>query len=128
MSGGLGLVHGSAGAHAGVRLRRGLVAVAGVLGPWAGAHMVAGTLIALGPVGDGAGVGLKRGTIVAADALSLLPTFRYACRYRPGFLELTLRELAAHGFDASRLARGSFERYNGDFADLGKGEILKWTA
>lgn len=128
MTGGLATVRGSVGARAGERLRRGVIAVAGSAGPYAGAHMVAGTLVVRGALGPGAGVGLKRGTIVAGGALELLPTFRYACTYRPGFVDLLLLSLKRHGFDAGPLGGGTFARHVGDCADLGRGEILQWTA
>jgi len=129
MTGGVVLVHGSVGAHAADRLRRGLVAVAGDAGPHAGAHMVAGTLLACGALADGAGVGLKRGTIVAGGAVELPSTFRYACRYRPGFLALLFRSLEARGFPVpARFDTGVFHRHGGDYADLGRGEILQWAA
>jgi formylmethanofuran dehydrogenase subunit C len=126
MSGGVAIVRGAAGPHAADRVRRGIVAIGGDAGPYAGAHMVAGTLLVNGACAHGAGVGLKRGTIVAGGSIELLPTFRYACRTRPGFLELVRRLLASHGFETPRLATGRFERYGRDFADLGRGEILKW--
>jgi formylmethanofuran dehydrogenase subunit C len=129
MTGGVVLVHGSAGDAAGERLRRGLIAVAGSAGERAGAHMIAGTLLVCGELGRRAGVDLKRGTIVAGSGVALLPTFRYACTYRPGWLELLFRSLEAQGFPlAARLASGSFRRYGGDYAGLGRGEILEWTS
>lgn len=128
MTGGVVLVHGSVGAHAGDRLRRGLIAVAGDAGAHAGAHMVAGTLLVCGSLAAGAGVGLKRGTIVAGGAVQLPCTFRYACRYRPGFLPLLLRSLEGRGFPIpARFETGVFHRYGGDYADLGRGEVLQWA-
>jgi formylmethanofuran dehydrogenase subunit C len=128
MTGGVVLVHGSVGSGAADRLRRGLIAVAGDAGAHAGAHMVAGTLLACGALGAGAGVGLKRGTIVAGGAVDLPSTFRYACRDRPGFLALLFRSLETRGFPVpARFATGVFHRYGGDYADLGRGEILQWA-
>lgn len=128
MTGGLALVRGCVGARVGERLRRGVIAVAGSAGPYAGAHMVAGTLLVGEALAPGAGVGLKRGTILAGGALELLPTFRYACTYRPGFVDLLLGSLKRHAFEAGPFATGAFQRYTGDCADLGRGEILQWTA
>lgn len=128
MTGGVILVRGAALDHAGEGMRRGLIAVAGDAGAYAGARMVAGTLLVCGSLGPGPGLGLKRGTLIAGGALELLPTFRYACAYRPDFLALIFRSLAARGFVVpERFATGSFRRYGGDFADLGRGEILQWT-
>jgi formylmethanofuran dehydrogenase subunit C len=128
MRGGLLLVHGSAGERLGERMRRGTLAVTGGAGPCAGAHMVAGTLLVCGPLERGAGIGMKRGTLLAAGPFELLPTFRYACTDRPGFLPLLFRSLEARGFPVpGRLRSGAFRRYGGDYADLGRGEILQWT-
>ena len=42
---------------------------------------------------------MKRGTFAAfGPDLELLPTFRYDCTYRPAFIDLYLRRLAALGF------------------------------
>ena len=128
MAGGVALVHGSVGEGAGERLRRGVIAVAGNAGAYAGAHMLAGTLLVTGSLGRGAGVGMKRGTLVAGSTLELLPSFRFACQYRPSFLPLLFQSLEAHGFEvAAHLHTGAFRRYGGDFAELGRGEILQWT-
>ena len=129
VTGGVVLIHGSAGARVADRLRRGVVAVAGDAGDWAGAHMVAGTLLVCGALGEGSGVGLKRGTIVAGGATTLPATFRYACRHRPGVLAILFRSLRARGFPLpARLDEGTFDRWGGDYADLGRGEVLQWTS
>jgi len=129
MTGGVVLVHGSAGELVAERMRRGLVAIGGRAGAGAGAGMLAGTLVACGGLGRHAGAGLRRGTLVSGAEVELLPTYRYACTDRPLFLELYLRHLRDRlGFRAAdRLAAGTFRRYNGDFADLGRGELLVWT-
>jgi formylmethanofuran dehydrogenase subunit C len=110
-------------------MRRGVVAVAGDVGDYAGTGMLAGTLLVFGRLGRRPGAGLRRGTIVAGSEVELLPTFRYACTYRPTFLLVYLRRLRqAYGFDIEpRFFEGAYRRYNGDFADLGRGEILVWT-
>lgn len=128
MAGGIVLVHGSAGDDAADRMRRGLIAVAGALGERAGRGMIAGTLFVGGKLGRLPGLGMKRGTILAGGSLELLPTFRYACTYRPGFLPLLLRSLETRGFPvAAHLRSGALRRYGGDFAERGRGEILQWT-
>lgn len=129
MRGGMILVHGAAGDDAGVRLRRGTIAVRGSAGERAGAHMIAGTLAVFGELGAAAGLCMKRGTILAGGSLELLPTFRYSCTDRPGFLALLFRSLQRHGFDVpERVAGGAFRRYAGDFIERGRGEILQWTS
>jgi formylmethanofuran dehydrogenase subunit C len=85
--------------------------------------MIAGSMFAFGPVGEHTGAGMKRGTLVTfGPAPELLPTFRYDCSYRPAFIDLYLRRLAALGFAVR--AGATFRRYRGDLVALGLGEIL----
>jgi formylmethanofuran dehydrogenase subunit C len=125
MRGGEILVHGDAGEQAGAGLRRGLVAVAGRTGALAGFRMLAGTLVALGALGAHPGADMRRGTIVAMSAPSLLPTFRFACTYRPPHLRMVLRRLAEIGAPVgAEHVDGRYARWSGDALDLGRGEIL----
>jgi formylmethanofuran dehydrogenase subunit C len=128
MKGGRIRVHGNAGPDLGARMRRGTIAVSGDAGDRAGVQGIAGTILVLGRVGRAPGFGLKRASLIAPGPLDLLPTFRFACEYRPGFVPLLLASLKRAGFDAGRLASGRFRRHVGDCADLGRGEILEWTA
>jgi formylmethanofuran dehydrogenase subunit C len=127
--GGVVLVHGSAGRYAAERMRRGVVAVVGEAGEAAGRFMVAGTLLVFGRPGRYTGIGLKRGTLVCGAEPELLPTFRYACTYRPDFVNLYLNRLReAYRFPVDdRFLTGRFRRFGGDYTELGKGEILVWT-
>jgi formylmethanofuran dehydrogenase subunit C len=129
MTGGTILVQGSAGDDAGERMRRGTIAVAGRVGARAASQMIAGTVLVVGEVGPAAASGMRRGTLVAGGAVEPLPGFRLACRYRPTVVALLVRELAALGFGAAaRLISGEFDRYTGDCAELGRGELLHWRA
>jgi formylmethanofuran dehydrogenase subunit C len=129
MSGGEIIVRGSVGDDAGARMRRGLLAVMGDAGRGSGRGMIAGTVVLFGKVGPGAGRFLKRGSIVSLGKLERPATFRYACTYRPPHVALLLRHLRAHaGVPVNdRHLAGRYERYSGDFAELGKGEILQWV-
>jgi len=127
MRGGVILVEGDAGPRAGERMRRGLIVVRGNLGAFAGVRMIAGSIVVFGTLGARAGAGMKRGTIVALGGLTdgLLPTFRYACAYRPTFLCFYLRRLRGWGLPVTpEQIEGVFHRYTGDITTLGKGEIL----
>jgi formylmethanofuran dehydrogenase subunit C len=130
MSGGELVVHGSVGEGAGALMRRGLLAVGGAVGHLAGAGMLAGTILALGAFGNAAGLWSKRGSLVALDSITIPPTYRYACTYRPGYLRLTFTRLRQrYGLRIEdRHVAGRYRRYSGDLAELGKGEILAWTA
>jgi formylmethanofuran dehydrogenase subunit C len=125
-TGGTILVRGSVGREAGGGMRRGLIVVLGDAAEFAGVGMIAGSLLVGGRLGRRAGAGMKRGTIVAfGEAERLLPTFAYACTYRPVFLQCYLRRLTDRGLvPAGMLAEGAFRRYVGDLNTVGKGEIL----
>jgi formylmethanofuran dehydrogenase subunit C len=130
MTGGELLVRGAAGPEPGIRMRRGLLVVTGDVASLAGPGMIAGTVIVFGNTGTAPGRWSKRGSIVALGPVTIPPTYRYACTYRPDHLRLTLLRLRRR-FDLAieeRYISGFFRRYSGDLADLGKGEILEWTA
>ena len=125
MRGGEILVHGDAGEQAGAGLRRGLIAVAGRVGDAAGLRMLAGTIVALGSLGARPGAAMRRGTIVAMSEVALLPTFGFACSYRPPFLGLYLRHLRALGLPVTDgQIEGRYARWSGDGLELSRGEVL----
>lgn len=130
---GLILVEGDAGRDVGLMMRRGLIAVRGQVGDGLGRSMIAGTIFACGPVGESPGFGMKRGTLVllggAADPSSLLlPTFVSAGNFAFPYLVAYQSYLAEHGFELpSSMSSASFDRYNGDLANGGQGEILTPT-
>jgi formylmethanofuran dehydrogenase subunit C len=130
MTGGEIVVRGKAGADPGSSLRRGLIVIGGDAGERAGQRMIAGSLVLFGSAGRGAGRWTKRGTIVAVQPIERPATFRYACTYRPPHVSLTFRYLRKRfGFSiADRYVMGRYERYSGDLAEIGKGEILQWVA
>ncbi|OJW06355.1 MAG: formylmethanofuran dehydrogenase subunit C [Planctomycetales bacterium 71-10] len=127
---GVVLVGGDAGADVGLMMRRGLIAVRGSVGPLLGRAMIAGTIFACGAVGASPGVGMKRGTLVLpgldGDPSALLPpTFAPAGGFIFPYLKLYQDLLASHGFVLpSEVSSARFDRYNGDLAGGGQGEIL----
>jgi len=129
MTGGEIVIRGSVGDEAGARMRRGLIVVTGDGGQGTGKGMIAGTVVLFGKAGPGAGRFLKRGSIVALGPIDRPGTFRYACTYRPPHVDLLLRYLRARAGVpvADRYVAGKYERYCGDLAELGKGEILQWA-
>jgi formylmethanofuran dehydrogenase subunit C len=130
MTGGELVVRGSVGEESGALMRRGLLAVGDRAGSHAGAGMIAGTIIAFGAIGPAAGLWSKRGSIVALGTVTIPSTYRYACTYQPTHLRLVLTRLrTVFGLPVEgRQLTGFYRRYSGDLADLGKGEILAWTA
>lgn len=131
MSGGLVLVRGDAGDRAGDRLRRGTIIVEGSLGAYAGSRMIAGTLIALGPaIGPYPGFAMKRGSLILLKPPGrALPTFADCGRHDLAFLRLLLRTFKGRSPRLDGLATRSptVQRFAGDQAVGGKGEILLWN-
>jgi formylmethanofuran dehydrogenase subunit C len=126
MTGGLILVEGSAGNEVGHTMRRGLIAIGGDAGDVVGFGMLAGTILVAGTAGIRHGAGMKRGTLIflSAERPPLLPTFRFACRYRPVIKTLILRQLRDSGFrhlptDDTQ----DVDLYNGDLVSGGRGEV-----
>jgi formylmethanofuran dehydrogenase subunit C len=126
VSGGTIVIRGNAGREVGGRMRRGLIVVLGDTGEFAGAGMLAGSVFVRGRLGGRPGAGMKRGSIVAfGEAPELLPTFRYACGYRPVFLQCYLQSLITSGVvESPGLPGGEFRRYVGDMNSGGRGEVL----
>lgn len=125
VQGGEIVVHGSVGNETGSGMRRGLIAVGGDAGDFTGVNLLAGTVVVLGNLGWRTGAGMKRGTIVSMQPAELLPTFRYACSYRPVMLRLTLAYLRERGLPVSAgQISGRYQRWSGDAIELNRGEIL----
>ena len=92
--------------------------------------MIAGTVVVLGETGPAPGLWSKRGSVVALGPVEIPPTYRYACTCGPDYLRvllLRLRRRYEFGIE-DRFVSGLYRRYSGDLADLGRGEILVWTA
>ena len=129
MTGGEIIVRGSVADEAGARMRRGLLVVTGDAGQSTGKGMIAGTVVVFGKAGPGTGRFLKRGSIVALGDIEHPATFSYACTYQPPHVAMLLRYLRMRcRLDvAEEQLGGRYQRYSGDLAELGKGEILRWV-
>jgi len=125
MRGGTLVVRGAAGERLGDRMRRGSVLVFGDTGAFAGSRMVAGTLAVGGRLGAHCAYGMRRGSIVCAGtAPAIAPTF-VATRHDIGvFWQLLARDLARFGGPFAALPGRRVERWAGDLAAGGKGELL----
>jgi formylmethanofuran dehydrogenase subunit C len=124
MRGGLILVRGRAAHRAGDRMRRGIIVIEKSAGDYAGSRMIAGSLIVLGGTGGMPGYLMRRGTLFLAEPAALSPTFLPCGAFDFGFTRLFADRLKPESPRAARLLRRSFERYAGDMAVLGKGEVL----
>jgi formylmethanofuran dehydrogenase subunit C len=115
-------INGRGGDRLGDTMRSGLILV-GTAGDFTGCRMIAGTIVC-GALGANPGYGMRRGTILARKAGPLLPTFVRTGRQASviaRILAISIREIAP---DMAELAVGPLERWAGDLATLGKGEIL----
>jgi formylmethanofuran dehydrogenase subunit C len=126
MSGGTVLIEGSAGIEIGMRMKKGLIAVKGKVRDFAGLQMKGGTIVLMSGAELRTGAWMQRGTIISLAPVRLMPTFAYSCAYSPTFLNLYARSLANVGFELP--TAGNYQRYAGDSAALGKGELLVWQA
>jgi formylmethanofuran dehydrogenase subunit C len=129
MRGGTILIGGSAGIEIGMRMRRGLIAVRGPVRDFAGLQMKGGTIVLMGGAEVRTGAWMVRGTIISLKPLRLMPTFSLACAYNPTFIRLYAKHLQEHGYELPFDGQaGAYERYTGDNAVPGKGEMLVWQS
>jgi formylmethanofuran dehydrogenase subunit C len=127
MKNGTILIHGSAGLEVGMRMRRGIIAVGGPVRDFAGLQMKGGTIILMSGAEIRTGAWMVRGTIVSLKPIQLLPTFSYCCDTNPTFVRLYARHLRPLEFVVPfEEPDGAYERFTGDTAVPGKGEILIW--
>lgn len=118
------IIRGTAGAHLGDRMRRGMI-LAGRAGAFAGSRMIAGTLAALA-VGDHPGLGMRRGTLVLGSHGRMAATFVETGTHDLVFLRLLARSLRGLSAEHADLLARPLRRYSGDLATIAKGEI--WVA
>ena len=127
MKGGIILIEGTAGLEVGMRMKRGTIVVGGMVRDFAGLEMRGGTIVLLGGAEIRTGAWMMRGTIVSLKPIPLLPSFMYSSTYTPTFLRLYARHLGTLGFTIPYEEQdGAYQRYIGDTAMPGKGEILVW--
>ena len=127
MTDGTILVGGTAGLEVGMRMKRGTIVIGGAVRDFAGLQMKGGTIVLSGGAELRTGAWMMRGTIVSLKPIPLLPSFTYASTYSPTFLRLYARYLETLGLIIPYEDRdGAYQRYTGDTAVPGKGEILVW--
>jgi formylmethanofuran dehydrogenase subunit C len=125
MRGGELIVKGNAGERLGDRMRRGLLAVLGNAGDFAASRLVAGTIAIGGALGQHPAFGMRRGTLLLAQVQpQLTPTFVATTHDFMVFWRLLARQIAACGGPFEGLAARSPQRFVGDLAVDGKGEVL----
>jgi formylmethanofuran dehydrogenase subunit C len=128
MSDGTIMVGGSAGLEIGMRMKRGLIVIGGPVRDFAGLEMKGGTIILRSGAELRTGAWMSRGTIISLAPIPLLPSFLRSSNYVPSFLRVVAQHLRRLGTNVpDDPAEGSYTRYLGDAAVIGKGEILVWS-
>lgn len=130
MTGGELIIRGAAGPEAGAGMRRGVLVIEHTAGERAGLGMIAGNIILFGTAGMNTGLWSKRGSVVALGKITPPATYAYACTYHPVHLRLLFTRLqTVYGLKVRRRhMTGLYRRFSGDLSEIGKGEILQWTA
>lgn len=127
MSGGLLIIDGAAGIEVGMRMRRGTIVIGGPAKDFVGLQMKGGTIILREGAEIRSGAWMQRGTIISLKPLSMMPTFAESGRLNPTFVSVYSNLLKQHGHELPNDASvGCYQRYAGDRAVPGKGEILVW--
>lgn len=129
MAGGLILIHGNARNFVGDLMRRGTIMVAGNIGDYCAHRMIAGTITNLGTIGQHIGEGMRRGTLLIPNKPQEgLQGFSDCGRHSLGYLTLLVKQLREKdsAFRSLHPMRRRVQKYMGDTATGGQGELLIW--
>jgi formylmethanofuran dehydrogenase subunit C len=127
MKGGTILIGGTAGLEVGMRMKRGIIVIGGLARDFAGLQMKGGTIFLRSGAEIRTGAWMFRGTIVSLAPLHLLPTFASASTFTPTFLRIYAKHLQTLGISIPIDPKlGAYQRYTGDTAVPGKGELFVW--
>jgi len=128
MRGGTFTIGGNAGARFGDRMRRGTAIIGGDAGDFLASRLVAGTIVLGGRTGVHPAYGMRRGTLLAlagaASGIRPSPTFVASPVETPVFWQLLARDLETFGGACAGLRKRRCERWLGDVAVDGRGEVL----
>ncbi len=124
MRGGSIICHGNAGDRVGDQMRRGMILIDGNAGTYCGSRMLAGTIGVFGNAGNYVGFGMKRGTILLTKTPTLHATIQDCGTHTLPFLALLFKSFQAFSTPFNRVKNLRVQRYAGDLACNGNGEIL----
>lgn len=124
MRGGTVIVKGNAGDRVGDQMRRGLILVEGNVGDYCGSRMIAGTIGVLGDAGEYAGFSMKHGTLIFAKMPKLHATIQDCGTHTLPFLYLLFKSFAQFETKFASMQTQRVQRFVGDAACNGNGEIL----
>ena len=124
MRGGTIICHGSANDRVGDQMRRGLILIDGNAGDYCGSRMVAGTIGVFGNVGNYTAYAMKRGTILLTQKPNLHATMQDCGTHNLPFLSLLFASFQALPTKFKSISSLRVQRFAGDLACNGNGEIL----
>ena len=124
MQGGTIICTGNAGDRVADLMRRGLILVDGNAGDYCGSRMLAGTIGVYGSIGKYAGFGMKRGTLLLKNQPNLHATIQDCGIHTLPFLALLFQSFKTIPSKFNNLKNQRVQRYAGDLACNGNGEIL----
>ncbi len=127
MTGGTVIITGNTGARTGDHMRRGYIFIEGNAGDYCGSRMVSGTIAVLGNCGAHLGYAMKRGTILLTQMPSrgITANFNDCGSHTLAFLPLmfaSFKKLDSEFANVEAFSR--VQRYAGDLAGIGMGEVL----
>lgn len=126
MKGGTILVKGNATDRVGDHMRRGAILIEGNVGDYCGSRMVAGTIAVMGQSGRYLGYAMRRGTLLMWNKPALPATFSDCGSHTLAFLPMLFKSFAELNskFADADVAFNRVQRFGGDLAETGKGEVL----
>jgi formylmethanofuran dehydrogenase subunit C len=124
MRGGTVIIKGNAGDRVGDQMRRGLILIEGNAGDYCASRMIAGTICVLGNVGEYACFNMKRGTLLLTKMPTLHATIQDCGSHTLPFLNLLFKSLVQYKTKFSSIQSLRVQRFVGDAACAGNGEIL----
>lgn len=124
MRGGTVIVKGNAGDRVGDQMRRGLILIEGNVGDYCGSRMIAGTIGVLGTLGSYTAFNMHRGTLLLKQLPKLHATIQDCGSHTLPFLSLLFKSFAQYNTQFSKLRTQRVQRYVGDAAYKGNGEVL----
>ncbi len=112
------------GDRAGDSMRRGLILIEGNADDYCGSRMIAGTIGVYGKTGNYVGFGMKRGTILLKKTPALHATIQDCGAHTLPFLTLLFRSFRPLPTAFNQIQTMRVQRFAGDLACAGNGEIL----
>ena len=124
MKGGTVLVSGNTGERTGDQMRRGMILIEGSAGKYCASRMLAGTIGVLGDVGEYVGYGMRRGTLLLTKKPQMHATLQDCGTHTLPYLSLMFKSFSGLPSKFAKINQNCVQRYAGDLANDGKGEIL----